>query len=190
MLVEAICIPLVLGKLRGGKFKNILNIEVKLWWLITVAGLIEFIASWIRMRELGSVWQIIDANIFWIHFITYSLLIIVLFLNRFQKGFILLLIGTLLNFAVIMANDGRMPVEIDSVQHLMSAEIVEALESGSDLTHTELTASTRLKILGDIIHLPKPYPFPKSLSVGDLFIIAGLFILIQQLMLSKVKDMA
>lgn len=183
MLVEAVCLPLLIGKLRGGKLINILNIEVKLWWLITLAGLIEFIASWIRMNEIGSIWSFIDANIFWIHILSYGLIIIVLLFNRFQKGFILLLIGTLLNFAVIMANDGRMPVEIESVEHMMSVETVDALKMGNDLTHTVLTDSTRLKFLGDIIHLPKPYPFPKSLSVGDVFIIVGFFVVIQSLMM-------
>lgn len=188
MLVEAVLIPLLIGKLRGGKFKNILNIEVKLWWLVTVAGLIEFVASWIRARELGSVWIFIDANILWIHVVSYGLLIAVLLLNRFQKGFILLLIGTILNFTVIAANDGRMPVEIESVEHMMSADTVEALKTGSDLTHTVLTDSTKLKLLGDIIHLPKPYPLPKSLSVGDLLIIAGVFVIIQGLMISTKKE--
>lgn len=185
MLVETVGLPLIIGKLRGGKFKSILNIEVKLWWMITLAGLIEFIASWIRIKEIGNIWQFVNANIFWIHFLSYSLLITVLILNRFQKGFILLLIGTLLNFAVIMANDGRMPVEIESIKHLMSTEVVEAIQAGSDLTHVELTETTNLKILGDIIHLPRPYPFPKSLSIGDLFLIGGLFVLIQKLMLSE-----
>lgn len=188
MLVEAVCIPLIIGKLRGGKLKNLLEIEVKLWWLITLAGLIEFLASVIRLQEIGSIWQALDKNIFWIHLISYGLLIVVLILNRFQKGFILLLIGTLFNFIVIMSNDGRMPVEIKSVQHLMSAETVEALKEGSDLTHTVLTETTKLKILGDIIHLPKPYPFPKSLSIGDLFLIAGFFVFIQSLMTGKIKE--
>ncbi|PKM49175.1 MAG: hypothetical protein CVV02_17325, partial [Firmicutes bacterium HGW-Firmicutes-7] len=53
------------------------------------------------------------------------------------------------------------------------------------LTHTVLNESTKLRILGDVIHLPKPYPFPKSLSIGDLFLIGGVFRLIQMLMLDR-----
>jgi len=185
MLLEAVCIPLLIGKLRGGKLKNLLNIQVKLWWLITIAGMIEFFATFIRARELGTIWVVIDENIFWIHLLSYGLLIIALLLNYFNKGFILILIGTLLNFGVIMANDGRMPVEIASIEHLMSVDTVEALKSGKDLTHTVLNESTKLRILGDVIHLPKPYPFPKSLSIGDLFLIGGVFRLIQMLMLDR-----
>ncbi|PKM95120.1 MAG: hypothetical protein CVU84_07300 [Firmicutes bacterium HGW-Firmicutes-1] len=185
MLVEALCIPLIIGKLRGGNLKNLLNIQVKMWWLITVAGFVEFLSSFVRMQEIGSIWRVIDENIFWIHLICYSLLIFVLILNRNQKGFVLLLIGTILNFSVIMVNGGRMPVEIGSVEHLMSAETVEALKLGKDLTHTVLNESTRLRFLADVIHLPKPYPFPKSLSIGDLFLIGGVFRLIQASMVTK-----
>lgn len=45
MLIEAIILPLIIGKIRGGSYKKLLDISIKFWWLITIAGLIEFRAN-------------------------------------------------------------------------------------------------------------------------------------------------
>ncbi|WP_094548988.1 DUF5317 family protein [Petroclostridium xylanilyticum] len=59
------------------------------------------------------------------------------------------------------------------------------LKSQMVITHTLITSSTRLSILADIIAIPKPYPLPKVLSIGDIFIAFGVFVFIQEAMLSR-----
>lgn len=174
MLIEAIILPLIFGKLSGGKFENLLDIKIRIWWLITLAGLIEFGAAIIRSNEMGSLWVYIDQHVFWIQFVTYSLLTLALSWNIKEKGFVIIMIGLLLNFIVIMANQGKMPVDIQAIKHIISKESLEYLKSGKDLTHAIASDSTRLWFLGDIIHLKKPYPLTKSISIGDLFLTAGL----------------
>lgn len=174
MLIEAIILPLIIGKLSGGKFENLLDIKIRIWWLITAAGLIEFGAVIIRSHEIGSLWLYIAQNVFWIQFVTYSLIIVALSWNIKEKGFNIIMIGLLLNFIVIMLNHGKMPVDIQAIKHLISEESLEYLRSGKDLTHIIASDSTRLWFLGDIIHLRKPYPLTKSISIGDLFLTVGL----------------
>ncbi len=175
MLIEALILPLLFGKLLGGKFKNLLEISVRFWWLIPISGFVEFGASIIRAKEVSPIWQFIDQNVIWIQLFTYSLLIIVLGFNLKEKGFIWILMGLLMNLTVIMFNQGRMPVDIQSIMNSVSQESIEYLKSGKDLIHVIATDQTRLRFLGDIIHIMKPYPLPKSISIGDIFLVLGVF---------------
>lgn len=187
MLIEALVFPLILGKLRGGKIKNILNLEIKYWWLFTLAGLIEFSASFIRAKEIEPIWRLVDQHILWIQLVTYCMLFIVLFIHLKDKGVVFILIGTVMNFVVIMANHGRMPVDIHAIEHLISVESLNYLKSGKDLTHTLANDSTSLRFLGDIIHLKKPYPLQKSISFGDIFLVVGIFWYIYNGLMGKIN---
>ena len=51
-----------------------------------------------------------------------------------------------------------------------------------DIKHEAVTPDTKLVYLADIILIPRPYPLPKILSIGDIFIILGLFVFIQEIM--------
>ena len=104
MLVEAILFPLIIGKLTGGNFKRLLDVDINKWWLIICAGMLEFIVSFIRASEIGGIGEIVDSNIIWIQILSYSLLIIVILINRNQQGFFIILLGVLLNFIVIIMN--------------------------------------------------------------------------------------
>lgn len=83
--------------------------------------------------------------------------------------------GTLLNLVPIAFNNGKMPVQLN-----------ETL-SGThfDIGHVLLTEATRFRWLSDIIFIREPYPFPKIISIGDIFIVIGVFLLIQQIMVNE-----
>ena len=86
----------------------------------------------------------------------------------------LLFIGTLMNFIAIISNDFKMPVFVAEI--VSNAETKRIyLQTGQDLVHSLLTEETRFKILCDIITLPPPYPYPKTISFGDVFLLIGVF---------------
>ncbi len=91
------------------------------------------------------------------------------------------MLGTFLNFIVIMLNGGQMPV---SQEALIKAGIPEQIND-EIITHTIIAKDTVLKFLGDIFILPKPYPRPKVFSAGDVFLAVGVFIYIQEIMVKK-----
>lgn len=182
MLVESIGAAVAVGKLRGGKVLNLSEISIKYGEWMVASGLIEGIAAYIRKAEIEPIWRLVDSHIFWIHLLTYTLLFCTLLVNRKEKGFVWILLGVCLNFLVIMANGGRMPVDTSHINQALYPATIALLESGKDLTHSLMTEHTRLKFLGDLIHLQKPYPLPKSLSIGDLWMMLGIFIFIQDKM--------
>lgn len=110
------------------------------------------------------------------------LLIIGLIFNFREKGFKLVLSGSILNFIPIALNNGKMPVSTKALKFSKLYTELTFLEEGRILTHILADKSTKLNILSDIIPIPKPYPFPKIISIGDILIAIGLFVLIQTYM--------
>jgi hypothetical protein len=188
MLVEAVGSAIITAKLQGGKISKLQDIEINKWWLITSAALIEFSASTIRAREIEPLWRWIDQYVLIIQVFSYTLIIISLLCNIKNRGVKGIVIGVLLNLLVIIANGGRMPVDISGFDPVIYSNTIEILIAGRDLTHEVVSETTNLYFLADIIHLKRPYPLPKSLSVGDLFIMAGIFMYIRNKVLDDVKS--
>ncbi|MDF2593574.1 MAG: hypothetical protein K0S75_3040, partial [Clostridia bacterium] len=144
---------------------------------IVSAFLIEFIS--VFLSDKG--YQLVSNNIFAIHFVSYSLLFIGIYFNTSKLSFKLIMLGTFLNFIVIMLNGGQMPV---SQEALIKAGIPEQIND-EIITHTIIVKDTVLKFLGDIFILAKPYPRPKVFSIGDVFLDVGVFVYIQEIMIKK-----
>lgn len=185
MLVESMATSLVVGKLRGGKIKNIGNINIRGWYLFIAGFTLEFASVYFKSNQVGIVTQFLDKYFILIHSLSYILLLIGLILNFNKKSMVLIFIGTLLNFIVIASNGGHMPVSGDGLSNLGLLRELEMLQQNSVITHTLVTQSTRLTILGDVIPIPKPHPLPKMISIGDIFIALGIFLFIQGAMINE-----
>ena len=181
-LVLIMIVSLTIGLWRGGRLSELAGlVSLKKWELILTAFLIQCVLA--ILGEKGLTFLI------WagppLHILSYVLLLIVIWYNRPIKGFPLIGVGIFLNFVVILANGGHMPVWVEGVIQAKLEGIIPLLQSKTYVLHSALTEQTRLKFLADIIVLPPPYPRPKVLSPGDIIMAAGLFILIQQWMLKK-----
>jgi hypothetical protein len=102
-------------------------------------------------------------------------------MNIQRKSMKLFVIGVLLNFLVISFNGGKMPVSITGIKGINSTTI-ELPNREFDIKHIAVTPNTKLVYLADIILIPRPYPLPKILSIGDVFLMLGLFVFIQEVM--------
>ena len=100
-----------------------------------------------------------------------------LVVNRELPGMLLAAIGLVLNVLVIAAN-GAMPVSPDA------AERVGLAASDMGLKHELLTDDTLLPFLADIIFVPG---ISKIVSVGDLFLGAGVAWLVYRRMTEPVE---
>lgn len=181
MIIESVGTSLVVGKLRKGKFSYLKDAEIHKWYLIVFAFLLEFIAVFLSSRG----YQFVSNNIFSIHLISYSLLFVGIYFNISKLSFKLIMLGTFLNFLVIMLNGGQMPVSQDAMIRAGLTGDLDALINGEIITHTVIGKDTVLKFLGDIFILAKPYPKPKVFSLGDVFLAIGIFVYIQEIMVKK-----
>ncbi len=94
-------------------------------------------------------------------------------------GIRLVLVGLLLNLTVMLANGGLMPVEAPAVEAVGRHEVRD-LQLGTHIPGSKnvllAEEDIRLRELSDILVLPAPRPFTRAVSVGDLFVLAGVVI--------------
>lgn len=185
MLIESMGTSLIIGKIRKGKIKNIGNIHVRGWYLFIIGFILEFTSVLLKVKNIDFAVKILEDYFIYIHCLSYILIIIGLILNFDKKSVILIFIGTVLNFVVIMLNGGQMPVSASKMISAGLSEQAMMLKNNQIITHTVINDTTVLPILGDIIPLSKPYPLPKMVSIGDIFLGLGVFFFIQEAMIKN-----
>ena len=108
-------------------------------------------------------------------------LLAVIMANRDLPGFWIIGLGILLNFLVILANGGSMPVSIAGAQRLGYPTDPTLFHQQYGVAVVLQSEGVRLGFLGDVIVLPSFLP-AKVISIGDLILAIGAFIFCQQVM--------
>lgn len=181
MFLEPSIISIFIAKIRKGKFINLENVEIKGWYLFIISALIQAFLSIFKSMDI-SFGNIAFKDYFtYVYALSYVLMIICLALNIKKVYMKIFLIGVILNFIVIFSNGGQMPVSIKGIKGIDSG--IDLPKSEFDIKHKQVDNDTKLVYLSDIILIPPPYPLPKILSIGDIFLMMGLFIFFQKEML-------
>ena len=151
------------------------EIELRALWLAPSALLLQLplVQAW-----GGAEWRSI------LFLASYSLLFVFCALNWRYVGVRLLLAGFLLNFVVVAANGGFMPISQDAVARMHPGTTASDWPAGTLRQGSKdviLPADEiRLRLLSDAITVPPPFPLPTTFSAGDLVILAGLAALFWQ----------
>ncbi len=175
LLLAAILLGLALGRLLGGSWSNLGNLQFRHGWLILVALALQ-LAAFSRAGPLG---ELAPAA----HLLSYVLLLAGIALNWRYMGLRLLGLGTLLNLAVIACNGGYMPAMPEALIGAGQADLLARLQADGVLGNTTLmTDTTCLPWLGDIFYVPSFVPMALVFSVGDVLIALGALLLVVQTM--------
>lgn len=174
ILMSLISMLILLIRKKRIDFTDI-KFEIKGYQILIIAALIEITAEFLYKNFNGNNFF----KILSLHWLIYLAILAVTMLN-FKKTFMkLLFIGTLLNFIAIVSNDFKMPVLVSEVLSNVEAKKMY-LQTGQDLIHSLLTEGTKFKVLCDIFTLAPPYPFPKTISIGDILLLLGVFAVWQE----------
>ena len=181
MLVDTAVASMVVGKLRGGTLSSLGEMPLKRVECIVASFAIE-----VAVVALGFRGTALSRSIApYAFFLSYLLLLYAIWANRHVRWMPLIGTGVVLNFVVILANGMRMPVSADMLTAVGMAQQVAAIESGRVLTYKLIDTTTRLWPLGDVIPIGPPYPIHRVISVGDIVMAIGVFLLIQHEMLAR-----
>jgi len=171
--VLAIVLGVSAGLIAGGKISNIPDFRLRRVWLIILAFLILAVFQPLSAGGL----KIASNNAAIIHGTVFCMLLAGFYFNRHYRGMLAIGAGCALNSIVIMLNGGRMPVSLEVLEAAGLTEAAEMVKSGLDLRHAVMDAGTRLPFLADVICLPPFWGFMmRIVSIGDLIVVAGLFI--------------
>jgi hypothetical protein len=110
-------------------------------------------------------------------------LLIFVWRNRRQPGFLVVGLGVACNLLVILVNGGFMPITPETLARINPGSSPEWWPIGSHYGHSKDIilgqGATRLWFLSDVLVLPPPFPWPTAFSLGDLLIAAGIVLLLQ-----------
>lgn len=177
LYILALAFGTAVGLLLKGRLINITEVKFEKMWMILGAFALQAvyrIAGTIGFDAAGNYAQVV-------YVLSYAVLLLAFWYNRYFIGIALIGMGTFLNALVIAANGGKMPVSRSILENAQMAEALNVLQSGLDNKHILADAGTRLTFLSDIIPLPRYLNLLMYVvSIGDLFVVAGLFALALQ----------
>jgi hypothetical protein len=142
-------------------------------WLVFIAFTLQSFILSLSARE------VISDTLFAIFLVlSQTLLLGFAFRNRNLTGMKILMIGTALNWLVIVANGGFMPINPQTAARLVPEHILADIQSGARFGAKDILLpvdQTRLEWLADRFLPPAWLPYQVAFSLGDVFIAAGAF---------------
>lgn len=186
MFIEPAIIGLSIALIKKGNMKNIGKLHIKGCYLFFIAAFVQVFLSLGKKFDLKLGEISINDYSFYIYLFTYILLTIGVLLNIDKRFMKFIFIGIILNGIVIFSNGGKMPVSIDGFRGINN--YVEIPSRDLDIKHTSMNETTKFSYLGDIILIPKPYPLPRVMSIGDVFMMIGVLIFFPDNMIHKSKN--
>lgn len=160
-----LAIGLLLGWGLGGRLRYLEDVRIRGWWLAPLALALQVVPAPTVEAEWG---RYVPAAMLALSFV---ILLLVVAVNLRNRGFGFILLGLVLNLAVILVSRG-MPVSPEALREIGAQEDIEQLadaELGDK--HHLATDDDLLRWLGDSI--PFREPFDAVLSPGDVLMYTG-----------------
>jgi hypothetical protein len=162
LVLVTFTLALIVGHLCGGRLFTLAEMKVR-WPALAFVGLA------LQFAPLpGHAWPMAAL------YVSFALLFVFTLKNIRVAGFPLILIGVILNFTVIAANDG-MPVTRHALVASGQASTLTYLVEHGGAKHHLAGPDDRLLFLGDVIAVR---PIQQAVSLGDIFTYGGVFWLI------------
>lgn len=164
LLLYAVALGLTIGLVSGGRLSALAGTTVRLWPVALIGLLFQVL---LFSSPLAAVVGRLGPSLY---VVSTTLVLMALIVNLRRPGFALIMVGALLNFAVIIVNGGQMPASPDALAALTG---VPLLPTTAFSNSTVALPGTPLWFLGDIFVLPRPMPLANVFSVGDVLIGLG-----------------
>lgn len=179
LFIAVLALALLVGLLLRGSVQRFEQLHLR-WWGLVIAGLVmQFVP--LPNSRAGTDLLVRVAVLS----CSYSLLVIFAWLNARLPGMALVLLGLVLNAAVIIPNGG-MPVSENALERSGQLDLLQVLIDEGAAKHHLMTDDDVLTPLADVIAIPKP--LGQIVSVGDLVLYAGVVWLIVAVMLGRTRS--
>ncbi|MFN2593790.1 MAG: DUF5317 family protein [Actinomycetota bacterium] len=165
--VAALLAAVVTVPLWGGRVRALAEVELKWGWALFAAIGIQIVIISILPKSDGP-----DRIA---HVVSYAFAAVFIVANMRIPGLWIICLGGLMNVAVIVANGGVM---YGSAAAFRSAGVHI---TGSHFSNSISVAHPKLAFLGDLWSIPASVPFATTLSIGDIVIAFGAFVLVHGL---------
>ena len=164
LLLYAIAAGLIVGRLAGGRVRNLEHVRF-VWWQLALAGLAVQLVLF-----AGPVAERIGALGPPIYVISTLAVMTALLRNLRHPGLAIIAVGAVLNLVAVLANGGAMP---SAPEAWLSLNGVASLPVTHFSNSVLIGPDTLFPFLGDVFVWPRPLPLANVFSVGDAIIAVG-----------------
>ncbi len=187
LLLSVIAISVLIGLVTGGRIQSLARLRLRHAWFPVALFVLQKVIVELPIVKATTATYLSPALLT----ASYAALMLFLLVNLSVPGIKLVLIGSLLNLTVILANGGHMPVTREGLERTGHADRIVvrdelALVKGSKSIVLE-PEGTRLYLMSDIFRVPEPYPFATNFSLGDVAITAGVAVMVLRTMLYEAE---
>ena len=179
--VAVAAIGFILGRLRGGSFRQVAHVEIKALPLVFGAVVIQVVAEILAATVAPGLASTVPS----LAILTCSYLLVVVFLvmNRSLTGTLIIAVGFAMNLVAILSNGG-MPVSVSAARSV-GFDPSDYLKTS--VKHVAVDSDTRLLWLCDVIPVPG---VAKVISVGDIVLSIGLVLTASSAMTARSTEAA
>jgi hypothetical protein len=174
VLLVAVAAGLLTGLGLAGRNQSKYEVPVlRHLWLVLMAFVPQYVIIYLPARETLS-----DKVFAILLVLSQTLFLAFAVLNRNLPGMKILIVGAVLNWLVIVANGGFMPISPETAGRLVPENILSDIPNGTRLGAKDILLSvdqTHLEWLADRFLPPARLPYQVAFSLGDIFIAAGAF---------------
>lgn len=178
LLLYSIAAGLLLGRMTGGRVRNLEGIHF-VWWQLALAGLAVQLVLFTspveeRIGALGAP----------IYVVSTLVVMLALLRNLRLPGLAVVALGAALNLVAVLANGGAMPSSPEAWNSLTG---VAALPAAHYSNAVLMGPDTLFPFLGDVFVWPHPLPFANVFSIGDAIIAVGAVIFLTRAMRGRAE---
>jgi Family of unknown function (DUF5317) len=179
LFLGVIVLAIGTGLVAGGRLRRFERLELR-WWLLAPVGLaLQAVPLPNARHGTDLVVRVAVLSL------SYILLLIFAGANLRMAGVSLVMVGLASNMLVIAANGG-MPVSGHALEASGQTDVLQLLLKDEGAKHHLMTPADHLTPLGDVI--PIGSPVKQVVSVGDVFVYAGLAWLIVAVMRGRIRE--
>ncbi|WP_054252215.1 DUF5317 domain-containing protein [Neofamilia massiliensis] len=180
MVIEAIILGILLGKLRSGKISNLEDLKFKALMPLLGVFIFDLVLRFFIVKSTSTLAAKLFSFYPYFNLLIYLFIIFILEINKNLKYLRVVEAGFVLNYLPMIANGGKMPILKDALLSINKTREIDLLIKNQLLTHSLVNEATRFKALCD--NIPIKYFLPKVISLGDIFLALGLVLFISYFM--------
>ena len=182
MALFVIIFAVLISLINGGRIKNLFKMNLKYTWFLVITALLN-IAVLVYITRFNLTFRRELIMIYpYINIFTFFVMIFFSIANNKYFAFNVIALGLALNLMAMINYAGFMPVLKEALVYNGSVHELAALENSLSMTHTLLVSGKTFNVLADTIPIGKFISFKTVISIGDIFLSLGLFMLVEDVM--------
>jgi hypothetical protein len=164
LLLYSIAAGLIVGRLLGGRVRNLEHVHF-VWWQLALAGLLVQLVLF-----AGPVAERVGPEGPAIYVLSTLAVMVALMRNLRLPGLVIIAVGATLNLIPVLANGGAMPSSPEAWLQLTGVAALPVTHFSNSVL---IGPDTLFPFLGDVFVFPRPLPMANVFSIGDAVIAVG-----------------